>query len=26
VSPDYTRRPEPGETISALEELTKAGG
>jgi len=25
VSPDYTRRPEPGETISALEELTKAG-
>ena len=26
VSPDYTRRPEPGQTISALEELTKAGG
>jgi peroxiredoxin len=26
VSPDYTRRPEPGETVSALEELTKAGG
>ena len=25
VSPDYTRRPEPGETISALEELTNAG-
>ena len=25
VSPDYTRRPEPGETVSALEELTKAG-
>jgi peroxiredoxin len=26
VSPDYTRRPEPSETISALEELTKARG
>jgi peroxiredoxin len=26
VSPDYTRRPEPSETVATLEELTKDRG